>query len=171
VWLQAFSCGGDPFKALGGSWLKKSSQEVSAGETAAAGRTGKHAVLHRRTRNAAAGALSSPSALSFTRSSVFFALSGGRLSPALTLAAAAVQVTDAERAMVKQITYGLCYGMGSGKMAAALGIPELQAREMADDFKGSHPALTDWMQVCVIVGACLCVHLLRCVLRGGVVCY
>jgi hypothetical protein len=57
------------------------------------------------------------------------------------------QVSDAERTMVKQIAYGLCYGMGSGRMAAALGVSELKAREMADDFKGSHPSLTGWMQV------------------------
>lgn len=61
--------------------------------------------------------------------------------------------------MVKQIVYGLCYGMGSGKMAAALGIPELKAREMADDFKGSHPALIQWMQVCKCCGHCHCTFL------------
>lgn len=65
--------------------------------------------------------------------------------------------------MVKQITYGLCYGMGSGKMATRLGVPELQAREMADDFKGSHPALTAWMQV----GVPLCApELVGCVVLG-----
>jgi hypothetical protein len=49
--------------------------------------------------------------------------------------------------MVKQIVYGLCYGMGSGRMAAALDVSELRARELSEDFKGSHPALTAWMQV------------------------
>ena len=57
------------------------------------------------------------------------------------------QVSDAERSMVKQIVYGLCYGMGSGRMAAALSIPEVKARELSDDFKRSHPALTAWTQV------------------------
>jgi DNA polymerase I-like protein with 3'-5' exonuclease and polymerase domains len=50
--------------------------------------------------------------------------------------------------MVKQIVYGLCYGMGSGRMAAALDVSELKARELSEDFKGCHPALTAWMQVC-----------------------
>lgn len=55
--------------------------------------------------------------------------------------------------MVKQLLYGLAYGMGSGRMAATLEVSELEAREMADDFKGSHPALIAWMQVraCSIV--------------------
>lgn len=57
------------------------------------------------------------------------------------------QVTDVERATVKQLMYGLSYGMGSGRMAAALGVSELKARRMADDFKGSHPALMAWLQV------------------------
>lgn len=62
------------------------------------------------------------------------------------------QVTDSERAVVKQIVYGLSYGMGPGRVAAALGIPELKARELCEDFKGSHPSLTAWMEVRVGVG-------------------
>lgn len=61
--------------------------------------------------------------------------------------AVCMQVSDAERAMVKQLMYGLAYGMGSGRIAATLGVSELKAREMSDDFKGSHPALIAWMQV------------------------
>ena len=50
-------------------------------------------------------------------------------------------VTTAERNQTKQLTYGLLYGMGSGRLAKGLRVEEAVARQHMESFKKAYPTL------------------------------
>jgi len=56
-------------------------------------------------------------------------------------------VTAEERSGAKQICYGLVYGIGSGRLAAELGISRAQAQEFQTSFMREFPGIDKWIGV------------------------
>lgn len=54
------------------------------------------------------------------------------------------QVTPEQRDHAKQLTYGLLYGMGPGKLADEMGCSLAEARDMQDRFRRSLPGIEAW---------------------------
>lgn len=57
-------------------------------------------------------------------------------------------VTAEERSGAKQICYGLVYGMGSGRLAAELGISRTQAQDFQTSFAREFPGIDTWIGIC-----------------------
>jgi hypothetical protein len=54
------------------------------------------------------------------------------------------KVTDAQRRSAKSVTFGILYNRGAKAIALQLGISEVEAQKIIDDFLNSAPKVKDW---------------------------
>lgn len=54
-------------------------------------------------------------------------------------------VTDEMRGLMKRIDYGICYGIGAGKIAYGAGIPFEEARGTLNAWHGKHDGASNWL--------------------------
>lgn len=55
-------------------------------------------------------------------------------------------VQNFQRQQAKQLTYGLCYGMGADRLAESLRVNPSKASRLKDDFLNAFPGLSVWMK-------------------------
>lgn len=59
------------------------------------------------------------------------------------------QVSEKQRLLAKELSYGLVYGKGAGAVATSLGCTEAEAKEKITEFKAFYPQVERWRQTLI----------------------
>lgn len=68
---------------------------------------------------------------------------------ALVLRKSTVEISEAERASVKGVVYGMAYGMGARALADRLGVSHARAQQLMTAFNDAYPGVRRWKEAVV----------------------